>query len=157
MREFSRSLFLARGARALLFLSLLVPVLSVQAKLGSSPRQCVKLYGLPTGDTDVPGLIPNGVMFQRGEYSITCGFEDEVCTVVVILRHSPDNPDLSLIPREDISLFMHENCGGRDWKYTSFSNLESVWKTCNWEQQVSYVVTFAPSLQMLTLRMERGM
>ena len=156
MREFSRYLFLARGAKVLLLLSLLFPVFAAQAKLGSSPRQCVKIYGIPTGDTHVPGLIPNGLMFQRGEYSIACGFEDEVCTVVVILRHSPNNPDLSMIPREDISLFMHENCGGRDWKYTSFSNLESVWKTYSWEKQATYEVTFAPSLQMLTLEMERG-
>lgn len=156
MREFPRSQFLAHGAQFLLFLSLLFPVLSAQAKLGSSPRQCLKIYGAPTGDTHVPGLIPNGVIFQRGEYSITCGFEDDVCTVVVILRHSPNNPDISMIPRDDISLFMHENCGGRDWKYTSLSSLESVWRTYSWEKQASYEVTFAPSLQMLTMRMEKG-
>lgn len=156
MREFSRFQSLARGARFLFLLNLLIPVAGLQAKLGSSPRQCLKIYGAPTGDTDVPGLIPNGIIFQRGEYSITCGFEDEVCTVVVVLRHSPLSPDLKSIPREDISLFMHENCGGVNWNYTMLSDLESVWKTHDWEKHASYVVTFAPSLQMLTLRLEQG-
>lgn len=157
MREFSSPLSLALAASLFLVFSLgfLAPP-SVQARLGDSPKQCIKRYGTPTGDTEVPGLIPNGTMFQRGEYSITCGFENDVCVVVVVLRHAPDNPDIHTIPRGDISLFMQENFGKLSWNFTKFSDLESIWKTKNWEEQVSYEATFAPSLQMLTLRRIRS-
>lgn len=156
MREFSRFFPLARGASLVLFLALFLSVQHSEARLGSSPRECIKLYGNPTGDTEVPGLIPNGVIFQRGEYSITCGFENGTCTVVVILRHAPDSPDTRQIPRGDISLFMHENFGRLSWNFTRLSRLESIWQTRDWEQRISYEASFAPSLQMLTLRMIRS-
>lgn len=126
---------------------------SLMAKLGDTPRECLKRYGPPTGHTEVPGLIPSGVMFQRGEYSITCGFENEICTVVVVLRNVPENPAIRTIPREDISLFMHENIGHMSWEFTRFSPIEKFWRTRDWKGKTSYEATFAPSLQMLTLRL----
>lgn len=156
MREFSRFFPLARGAGLFVFLAFFLPVEQSEARLGCSPKECIKIYGTPTGDTEVPGLIPNGVIFQRGEYSITCGFENGTCTVVVILRHAPESPDIRRIPRDDISLFMHENFGRLSWNFTRLSSLESVWQTHDWRRQVSYEASFAPSLQMLTLRMNRS-
>ena len=155
MRKFPSSTQLARGARFLAIFSVLLATGSLEAKLGDSPNACIKRYGTPTGDTHVPGLVPNGIMFQRGEYSITCGFENNVCTVVVVLRHVPDSPEVREIPRDDISLFMHENFGTLSWNYTRLSDLDNQWRTRNWNEMKSYEATFAPSLQMLTLRMSQ--
>lgn len=156
MREFSSFQSLARGASLIGLLTIFITSSNLEAKLGSSPRECIKLYGAPTGDTHIPGLVPNAVIFQRGEYSITCGFENGVCSVVVVLRHSPHSPDLKEIPRGDISLFMHENFGRLSWHYTRLSSRESLWETHDWKNQISYSASFAPSLQMLTLKSSRS-
>lgn len=159
MREFpsfgpgSRPERLLLSLLALFLLAFALP--PAEAKLGASPRQCARIYGPPSGDTAVPGLIPDGLIFQRGEYSITCGFERGVCTVVVVLRHSPGNPELEAIPREDISLFIHDNFENRGWTFTRLSSRELLWKTHDWDTQTTYSASFARSLQMLTMKMER--
>lgn len=123
------------------------------ARLGETARECEKIYGKPVGATAVPGLIPNGLEYHRGEYSIICGFEDNECVVVVVLRLSPKNPTLTDIPRSDIGLFMEENFGSTSWVYTRLDSRGKFWKSYDWARQCSYRASYANSLQMLTLQM----
>lgn len=151
-RRFSPRTALTVTLLASVFLSI---VSNAEARLGDSPRQCIKRYGAPVGTTTVPGFIPNGVEFHRGEYSVICGFEEEVCTVVVVLRLSPLNPTLQGIPRDDISLFMEENFGSTYWTHTVLNNEGKFWRTDDWRHHRSYRASYTSSLQMLTMQIER--
>ena len=71
---------------------------SAEARLGESFEKCAKRYGTPTGSINIPGLLPNGVGFHRGEYSITCGFEDNKCIIMVVTRLVPDDPIQKALP-----------------------------------------------------------
>lgn len=126
------------------------------ARLGESPRQCQKIYGKPVGSTVIPGLIPNGIEYHRGEYSVICGFEENRCTIVVVVRLSPTEPTANEIYREDMELFMMDNFGQTNWFYTRFDHHGKLWKTYDWERNRSYLANYSSALEMLTLRMEEG-
>lgn len=134
----------------------LLPLSLGWAKLGENARGCEKLYGKPVGATSVPGLIPNGLEFHRGEYSIICGFEEDQCIVMVVLRLSPRNPTRSGIPRSDIGLFMEENFGTSSAVYTRLDSRGKYWTTYDWTRQQSFHASYAEAIEMLTLRVGEG-
>jgi hypothetical protein len=135
---------------------LLATLLPAQARLGKTANQCEKIYGKPLGSTTIPGLIPNGLEYHRGEYSIICGFEENECTIVVVLRLSPQNPTAKEIHRDDMTLFMQDNFGQTNWIYTRFDRDGKLWKTYDRENHRSYLASYARKLHMLTLRVEQG-
>ena len=137
------------------FVAVLIPEMA-EAKLGESYRGCEKIYGKAVGSTEVPGLIPNGLEFHRGEYSIICGFVDDRCTVVVVLRLSPTNPTEQSLVREDMNLFMEENFGQTNWTYTRLDQRGKFWKTYDFEKQRSYLASYAAPLRMLTMQIVEG-
>ena len=145
-----------RPRMGILFILLLLGLASIEAeaRLGDSAKQCVRLYGLPVGDAHIPGLIPNGVAFHRGEYSITCGFEEGVCVIVVVLRMAPQDPRLQPIPREDMTLFMTDNFGHTSWDYTRLDPDGNYWTIHDPAHQRTYHASYTPSMQMLTMRVE---
>lgn len=147
-------LALRRLSLPLLGVLLYFGTLEAQAHLGENPRQCIRRYGAPVGETHVPGLIPNGLAFHRGEYSITCGFEDDRCVIVVILRMAPQDPRLQPIPRDDMTLFMTDNFGHTSWDYTRLDGRGYFWTMHDPRRQRTFHASYAPSLEMLTLRME---
>lgn len=125
-----------------------------QAKLGSTFRQCANLYGAPTGTIDVPGFLPNGVGFHRGEYSITCSFEDDVCVAMIVMRMAPNDPFAHEIAREDMTLFMEDSFGHTSWVYTSLGIEENSWRTYDLDTLCSYTATYHRSLRMLVMRID---
>ena len=134
----------------------LLGVLPAEARLGNTFLQCSKLYGTPTGTTEIPGLIPNGVGFHRGEYSITCGFRDNRCVIMVIMRMAPNDPAIRDMPRGDMSLFMTDSFGHTSWTHTRFDSRGSYWRTYDLADRKLYYASYSNSLKMLTLRVEES-
>ena len=122
------------------------------AKLGESPRDCIKRYGPPTGTTHAPGWLPNGLIFKRGEYSITCGFERDVCTIVVVIRLSPESAVFRSIPRDDRLAFMEENFETTDLARTRLEDERRVWTVHNFNRRKTFEATYLPALCMMTMK-----
>ncbi|MEM6279195.1 MAG: hypothetical protein AAF733_06930 [Verrucomicrobiota bacterium] len=127
-----------------------------EARLGESYRQCVKFYGEPTGTIEVPGLIENGVRFHRGEFSITCGFENNLCVTVLVMHLSPESPVQQAISREDIDLFLNDNFGHTSWVYTYLGTARNEWRTYDLEFPRNYVASYSYALKMLMMSIEQG-
>ncbi|GEM_PF-2447315 len=127
-----------------------------EARLGESYSQCVKRYGGPTGTIEIPGLITNGVRFHRGEFSITCGFENDRCGTILVMHLSPGELNQESLSRDDIDLFLNDNFGHTSWVYTLLSSRENRWKTYDLAVPRSYVASYSHALKMLTMSIEQG-
>ena len=142
-----------RVLKALLLLPLITLfATSAEARLCESFEKCAKRYGTPTGSINIPGLLPNGVGFHRGEYSITCGFEDNKCIIMVVTRLVPDDPIQKAIPRDDITFFMRDNFGHTSWVLTQLDKDQSTWSTYDLEDHKPYIATYDSNLEMLTMK-----
>lgn len=137
-------------------IALLLISSSAEARLGESFSRCQGRYGNPIGTIEIPGLIKNGVRFHRGEFSITCGFEDNKCVTMVVMHLSPTDPFQEGISRDDLDLFMNDNFGHTSWFYTLLSSRESLWKARDLQEPRSYIASYSHSLKMLTMKIERG-
>lgn len=145
-----------RFLRATLVLAFVFAIPEADARLGDSQKQCVKRYGQPTGTIHVPGWVPNGIGFYRGEYAITCGFEDDICVIVVVMRLTTESAIPQPIPREDMLAFMEDNFGTTSWAYTRIDNTGTVWRTHDFFLHQSYVASYVPHLRTLTMSIDHG-
>lgn len=141
---------------ATLVFALISAIPEADAKLGESQRQCVKRYGKPTGTIHVPGWVVNGIGFYRGEYAITCGFEDDICVMMVVMRLTTKSATPQPIPREDMLTFMEENFGTTSWAYTRIDDSGTVWRTHDFFMHQSYVASYVPHLRTLTMSIDHG-
>ena len=138
----------------LLVAFLLIVPSSVEARLGESIQKCSKRYGSPIGSIKLGGLADHGVKFHRGEYSIICGFEDNKCVVMLVSRVSPINPNMTSIPRDDVTLFMTDNFGHTSWVLTKLEKETSTWKTYDLQDYKHYVAIYDTTLQRLTMKID---
>lgn len=145
-----------RVSWSLLFFALFCLVPEADARLGETQRQCIKRYGEPTGTIHVPGWVTNGIGFFRGEYAITCGFEDDICVIMVVMRLPAESAIPQPIPRDDMTAFMEDNFGSTSWAYTRIDNQGTVWKTHDFFEHHSYVASYVPRLRTLTMSIDPG-